>query len=110
MYWRRLAVSSIPLDDPKSFEAWLYKQWLEKENLLEQYARTGRFPPLEEKSIKNPSVTNGSSLKDLESGFIESQMRVAHWYELSQIFVVLAAFAMVAHFFTNLWSLVSRLL
>ncbi|MCJ1353552.1 MAG: hypothetical protein MMC33_003538 [Icmadophila ericetorum] len=109
MYWRRFALSSIPLDEPKSFEAWLFKQWLEKDELLEQYVRTGRFPPLQDSNTKDHLITNGASRKTSEARFIESQMRIAHWYELNQIFAVLATFAIVAHFLATLWNLVSRL-
>lgn len=44
MYWRRFAVSSIPLKDPADTEQWLRDRWREKDDLLEQYVSTGRFP------------------------------------------------------------------
>jgi lysocardiolipin and lysophospholipid acyltransferase len=45
MYWRRFAIADIPVDeDAKVFEAWLRQKWDEKDQLLEQYQQTGRFP------------------------------------------------------------------
>lgn len=44
MYWRRFAVSSIPVSDSKAFEQWVRDRWIEKDRLLEQFQTTGRFP------------------------------------------------------------------
>ncbi|RDW61901.1 putative RNA polymerase II transcription elongation factor (Ctr9) [Aspergillus mulundensis] len=44
MYWRRFAVANIPLDDQDEFDAWLRARWTEKDELLDQYFETGRFP------------------------------------------------------------------
>ena len=38
-------MSSIPMDDPKAFEAWLLERWREKDDILEQFMQSGRFPP-----------------------------------------------------------------
>lgn len=44
MYWRRFATKSIPMDDTKAFDIWLRERWTEKDKLIENYIRTGRFP------------------------------------------------------------------
>lgn len=56
MYWRRFAVSSIPLKDPADTEQWLRDRWREKDDLLEQYVSTGRFPPNHGADIKDGAV------------------------------------------------------
>ena len=109
MYWRRFPISSIPLpssSDPspqetEAFNMWLLSRWEEKEALLEQYARNGRFPADEGYDTDGkPGVgmTKGA-------GFIETQVRLAHWYGVLQIFSVLGAFAAVATVLIKSWSL-----
>ena len=92
MYWRRFAVSQIPLHDPHEFEAWLLARWKEKDRLLEQFQETGFFPG-EESVVVNKS-------KD-KSGYIECDVRLAKWYEIGQIFVTLAALALVVDVITK---------
>ncbi len=92
MYWRRFAISSIPLRDTKAFETWLLDRWKEKDALLEQFYDTGRFP------------ADGSS-KDVKGGYIETEVKLRNWLEVGQIFVVLGAMAMVANVLAKLWDM-----
>lgn len=88
MYWRRIPVSSIPFDDLKVFEIWLRDQWQIKEDLLEGYARNGRFPADDGQNFESSKVVKGA-------GFVETKVKLAHTYEIGQIFVVLGAFALI---------------
>ena len=105
MYWRRFAVSSIPVDDPKAFELWLKQVWLEKEDLLEYYAQNGRFPA--DDGLSLPRESNGTmEIKGLQgAGFIETEVRMEHWYEIGQIFVPMAAFGLVANILAKVWNI-----
>ena len=89
MHWRRFALSSIPLDDAKEFEAWLLERWREKDDLLELWYNTGRFPA-------DPSSADEAKGISKE-GYIETEMTLNNWTEIGQIFVVLAAFALVVN-------------
>jgi hypothetical protein len=51
MHWRRFAVNEIPLDDQKEFEAWLVARWAEKDELMDEFFETGKFPSDLEGSI-----------------------------------------------------------
>lgn len=108
MYWRRFAVSSIPIDDPKEFDAWLVNEWRTKDALLEQYVQNGRFPADEgHDSEGEPALDGKSGTKMLKgAGFIETEVKLAHWYEVGQIFVVLAAFGLVLNIGAKMWNLV----
>jgi hypothetical protein len=105
MYWRRFATSSIPTEDPKAFEAWLYGRWLEKDALLEHYVRNGRFPA-DESGIVVESQTGAAGKEAGHPAYIETEVGLAHWLEIGQIFVVLAAFALVANVLYRAWSLI----
>ncbi|KAH6655179.1 acyltransferase-domain-containing protein [Truncatella angustata] len=78
-YWRRFALAEMPLDDEKAFGNWLQDRWYEKDELMEQYISTGRFP------------ANGAGIK----GHIETQVRTKYWWEFLKIFVALGAFGLI---------------
>ena len=109
MYWRRFAVSKIPIDDPKAFEKWVNKVWLEKEALLEHFKENGRFPADEGEERTEDDADGGeigSTKGDLKgTGFIEVEVRLGHPLELAQIFVVLGAYALVANILAKFWTL-----
>ncbi|KAE8349798.1 TPR-like protein [Aspergillus coremiiformis] len=86
MYWRRFAVSDIPLDDQKKFDSWLRARWAEKDHLLDKYFETGRFPSDLAGSIDNVDVTEGQKAA-AAAGYVETSVRLRHWCELGQIFM-----------------------
>ncbi|KAL8692252.1 MAG: hypothetical protein Q9218_002686 [Villophora microphyllina] len=107
MYWRRFPVSSIPLptssnpspQESEAFSNWLLTRWKEKEALLEGYAQNGRFPADEGHDMEgDPSV---GMVKG--AGFIETEVRLAHWYEVLQPFTVLSIVWAVVSNVQNLW-------
>ncbi|KZF22569.1 hypothetical protein L228DRAFT_210419 [Xylona heveae TC161] len=111
MYWRRFHVSSIPANDPKAFEVWIRDRWMEKDDLMEYYMQNGRFPADEG---EEPIVNGTSHTKDAAdipvkrgAGFIETEVRPSHWWEVGQIFVVLAALGLVINVIKKMWNIVS---
>jgi len=101
MYWRRFAISSIPLGDSEKFDVWIRQRWTEKDELLEQYVSTGRFPSSEIFASAHPSGKGASN-----NGFIETKVRPKHWWEVSQIFSVLATLAVLAHLGGRIWNMI----
>ncbi|KAH8652073.1 acyltransferase [Xylariales sp. PMI_506] len=81
-YWRRFALADMPLDNQEEFELWLRKRWDEKDQLMEQYVTTGRFP------------ANTSGIK----GHIETEVRTKHWWEFVRIYVMLGTFGLLFNF------------
>jgi lysocardiolipin and lysophospholipid acyltransferase len=100
MYWRRFAVKDIPLGDHEKFELWLRERWYEKDAFIDQYLTTGRFPGI-------VPATNGVATNEaMKEEFIETEVKLAHWWEVGNIFVVLAAFGLVANLLARVWTLV----
>jgi len=105
MYWRRFSISELPLDDHAQFDAWVQKIWREKDDLMEQYLATGRFPAME--TLKDngkdgegrPLMGDGTS-----GGYIETTVKTKHWWEWMKIFVVLAGWGLVAIILARLWN------
>ena len=63
MHWRRFKLSSIPLSSLEDFDKWLLARWVEKEALLEEYERTGRFPTkLDEYIVERVNLQLGADL------------------------------------------------
>ncbi len=72
MHWRRYKVSDIPLESLEDFHAWLIERWNEKEVLLEEHAKTGRFPS---------AINEGTP--------ITTQVKLGRWWEIFQLGAVL---------------------
>lgn len=100
-------MTSIPLDDPPKFESWLRQRWLEKDELLEGYAQTGRFPGDQgHDSEGEPAIDGIAGSQVIQgAGIVETGVRLAYWYEIGQIFVVLVCYALIANILAKLWNL-----
>jgi len=96
MYWRRFKISTIPLDDINKFDIWLRARWAEKDTLMEQYMRTGRFPA-DEGADQSPAgdIRRGA-------GYIETKVKPYNWYEILQVFAPIATFVMVLFYFYDM--------
>ena len=91
MHWRRFAVKDIPVQDHEAFGEWVTERWREKDELLETFYNTGRFP--------------GDDTTNKQGEYIETDVRLQSRLEIGQIFIVLAAFAMVANVLVKLWEM-----
>lgn len=80
-YWRRFKLSDIPLDDQEKFDLWLREQWYKKDELMEEYLTTGRFPAMPESSIE----------------FVETEVRTRYPWEILQVFTVVGIVGMLWH-------------
>lgn len=98
MYWRRYAVSEIPLASVAAFDEWLNDRWKEKDALLEKYYETGHFPPVTDSEAAQSGATNG---------FIETEVKLQTWLEIGQIFVVVASLGLICNVFVKLFSMFS---
>lgn len=96
MYWRRYAVPDIPVDDHEAFDAWVTQRWREKDELLDQYLRTGRFPS---------SELQAEDQSGAEDGFINTEVKIRSFQEIGTIFVVLATLTMVVRLGGKFWGM-----
>ncbi|KAJ9663553.1 hypothetical protein H2198_000819 [Neophaeococcomyces mojaviensis] len=88
LYWRRFAVADIPLDDPKSFEDWVEDRWREKDQLIEQYNTTGRFPADIEHDLKE----HGN-----DEGFIDTEVKLKSTFEMLQVYIVVLTLGLLVN-------------
>lgn len=90
MHWRRFAISTVPIHDKIAFGTWVLDRWKEKDDLLEQFYNTGKFP------MDSPSENP-----------IETQVALRYSLEVGQIFVVVLALALVANVLAKLWEMMT---
>ncbi|KAK7532707.1 acyltransferase-domain-containing protein [Phyllosticta citricarpa] len=116
MYWRRFAVKDMPLDSPTEFEKWVLARWREKDDLLEQYLQTGRFPADPEGvryEVAGPRLNGMPKLDKSEErknrGYIETEVRPGNPVEFLQIFVPGAAAVLVVNVAVKMIRLVARI-
>ncbi|TWU77643.1 hypothetical protein ED733_008065 [Metarhizium rileyi] len=81
LYWRRLRVADIPLNDQKEFDIWLRDQWYQKDALMEEYLNNGRFP----------------ALPGAKTKYVETDVRTRYPWEVLQIFSVVGIAALLWH-------------
>ena len=75
IHWRRFRVADIPLETLEGFDGWLRDRWDEKDELLAEHARTGRFA------------------SDIDGTPIATKVKLGHWTEIWSIGGVLALVA-----------------
>lgn len=98
LYWRRFAISSIPLTDPKEFEVWLRDRWTEKDGFLEEFAQTGKFPG-------SYADTDASKLGSSRTrpDYIETEVKSSSVFERLLMFVPLIVLAFFVMVVIDLW-------
>lgn len=85
-------MSEIPLHDQKEFDAWLRARWSEKDDLLDKFYETGRFPSDLAGTIDTDDLSANRKAA-AAAGYAETHVRVSHWAELFRIFAVLIGIA-----------------
>lgn len=87
MHWRRFKVSDIPADDVDKMQAWTLQRWREKDEIIQTFLDTGRFPADEEAAkIEEPGKIGP---------YIETEVRPAFPWEWLQMFVPVIAATLV---------------
>jgi lysocardiolipin and lysophospholipid acyltransferase len=61
---------------------------------MEQYMSTGRFPA-------TPAAVDK---KGSDDGFVETEVRTAHWFEILQVFVPAGLAALLFNFLLKIWT------
>ena len=103
MYWRRFAVSEIPINDPQAFDEWLLERWREKDRLLEGYLQTGRFPANDGEGEAPNGALFSKTARD--EGYIETEIRAKTPFEFLQIYVPMAALYLIIRLIGQFWHL-----
>ena len=90
MHWRRFKIADLPLDDHDKMYDWLIQRWREKDQLLETFSKTGKFP-----ADKVAVEIEGGPKDAFKTPYINTEVRPRTPWEVFQIFMPVAAATMV---------------
>ena len=90
MHWRRFKIADLPLDDHDKMYEWLIQRWHEKDQLLETFSKTGKFP-----ADKVAVEIEGGPKDAFKTPYINTEVRPRTPWEVFQIFMPVAAATMV---------------
>lgn len=80
---------------------------MEKEVILEYFAQTGRFPADEDATVEQEALHRSLVKKASQGGgFLETEVKLASFGEIGQIFVVLSCFVAVVFILSKAWDAV----
>ncbi len=83
-------MSSIPVDDKVAFEKWLMDTWRVKDEILDYYAKNGRFPAEESAVVNQKGSKEPTEKSSITDGFLETEVKLETPVEIGQIFVPVA--------------------
>lgn len=107
MYWRRWHIRDIPIHNDKAFDIWLRARWTEKDLLIENFLRNGRFPAdTGANKLPTGKVQRGA-------GYLQTRLQSNHWYEFLQIFAPIGLLSLVLYCFygelpKNVWNSIQK--
>ncbi len=87
MHWRRFKVADIPVDDPDAVQKWVLDRWREKDELLDVFYASGRFPA----DRRAVTVEQGGAAE-----YVQTEVKPKRRIESLQMYVPVAAAALVA--------------
>ncbi|GFF60499.1 acyltransferase [Aspergillus udagawae] len=92
MHWRRYNMAEIPLGSQSEFEVWLRARWVEKDELLDRFYRTGRFAT--ERTVSTSADDKPQTVK-ASMGYVETHARLSYAEKVKQTFIVWLGYLVV---------------
>lgn len=97
MHWRRFKIREIPLNTQADFERWLRDRWEEKDEMLNQFHKTGRLPTDLTGSVMSLKTVGGDSVT---VGYIETHARISRIDQGKQVLIFVIGFGVIWIFFS----------
>ncbi|KAI7280781.1 acyltransferase-domain-containing protein [Hortaea werneckii] len=102
MHWRRYKVSEIPVDDKEAMSQWVLQRWREKDELLETFNKTGKFPGDKEAVL----IEGAPQEKEWKTAYINTEVKPKTCGEFLQLFMPVIAAALVGRVCVQVFDLV----
>lgn len=105
LHWRRFPISTIPFNDTDKFNAWVLDRWREKDDMIEEYTKTGRFPAddAEGEQLTNGHVPEENASSEKKGKYIETEVKPVNRFEFLQIFLPWLALVLVLNVVFKIW-------
>ncbi|OQO03699.1 hypothetical protein B0A48_10364 [Cryoendolithus antarcticus] len=100
MHWRRFAIKDMPIDDSKAMYEWIVARWREKDDLLEAFRQTGKFPAHAE-----AVNIEGGPKDEFKTAYISTEVAPRSPLEFLQMFAPVSTAALVLRIG---WQVVSK--
>ncbi|KAF2095096.1 acyltransferase-domain-containing protein [Rhizodiscina lignyota] len=112
LHWRRFLISEVPFNDTEKFNAWILERWREKDEMIEQYLNTGRFPAdnYEDEPKMNGHAPGKETTSKKQGRFIETEVKPVNRIEFLQMFVPWLAVALAFNVLFKLWRMLKVLM
>ncbi|KAF2766699.1 acyltransferase-domain-containing protein [Teratosphaeria nubilosa] len=102
MHWRRFKVADLPLDDHDKMYEWTMQRWREKDDLLETFYQTGKFPA-EPDAVY---IEGAPQEKEWKTPYINTEVKPRFWGESLQMYVPVAGAALIGRILVRILDLV----
>lgn len=83
MHWRRFAIKDIPYNDSEAMHEWILQRWREKDELIEAWFKTGKFPA----DPQAVEIEGAPRDKEFKTAYINTEVRPRSPVEFLQMFV-----------------------
>jgi len=103
IHWRRFKIADIPVEDVDGMQKWILDRWMEKDELLDVFSKTKKFP-YDPSAFAVDEVDNQSS--DKGRGFIESKIRMRSTMELAQVYIPILTVVLIINILYKLYNFV----
>lgn len=95
MHYRRFPIAQVPVHDSEALTKWLYDRWAEKEDLLDIFYRTGRFPGRLHQGAGDPGEAKDSGLAPLRATPLRVDFNIV-WIVIVHAFFIMSTLFHVA--------------
>ena len=90
MHWRRFRIADIPYSDADKMHDWVMARWREKDDLIQSFLETGKFP-----ADKEAVSIEGGVEGKLKTAYINTEVRPRSPLEFLNMFMPVLAAAML---------------
>ncbi|KAK5109509.1 hypothetical protein LTR62_006961 [Meristemomyces frigidus] len=91
MHWRRYKISLMPITDHEAMAKWVLDRWREKDDMLEQFYKTGKFPG----DTSAVEIEGGPREKEWKTAYVNTEVKARNPLEFLQVFAPVAAATMI---------------
>ncbi|KAK5112682.1 hypothetical protein LTR85_011193 [Meristemomyces frigidus] len=103
MHWRRFKISDLPIGDHDAMYDWVMQRWREKDDLIEAFIKTGKFPA----DTEAVHIEGGPQEKEWKTPYINTEVKPRFSWEFLQMFAPVTAAALVGRIFVQIFDLVA---
>jgi len=91
LHWRRYRIADLPVDDHDLMYEWTMQRWREKDDLMEAFNKTGKFPA----DVEAVHIDGAPQEKEWKTPYINTEVKPRMPFEFLQMFAPVTAAALL---------------